>query len=502
MSINLKKQMEEFYTWMYTQDLEGPEEDSISVAQDRLRKAFDLLSGITDDFTNLSEEDLAIRTSHLNVNDFRTILELFRYLTNTSRINFKISFIIWLYQHNVIGFSLRRYIHRGSTKFSLQIRTGSDIRPQPSYEKLVEMITGSASIARECVSFFMERGLMKDISRIAELRKYDGLPVFLSLASIYQERGALAARRGNAAEEYIRNRLFLWGAIPEIHFNLRDVPLVQVLERKLHHISSKSSTDLSRYEEEIKKITSSRELDLIIPVSDPRLLIQCVFYTSDTGGIAHSTVNQNLLTRRHIDSSLPNRKEYIEFLGFADGPGWAYLVTDLRKTINGFDDFFQIKSIDSKLRMKLRIWRILLPIDVEEAILSISRGSTEASLAPVVQEICDLFGLVKQEVLQQLELFSLHGKIILKADRVGFHAKRLSIVRQYYVLDRILSLKFDKFAKGKDVRHVDTPLGPRTINVSELTNELHGIVNGDELNQVLAAFFANGSISLLKSSSL
>jgi len=426
------------------------------------------------------------------------ILELFRYLTNTSRINFKISFVVWLYHRNVIGFALRSYSHRGLTKFSLEIRTKSGVRPQPSYENLVEMITGSDSMVRECVSFFLERGLMNNISRIAELRKYNASSVFLSLASIYQERGVLAARRGNAAEEYIRNRLSLWGAIPELHFNMRDLPLTGVLERKLRNIAAESKVDLSPYKEEIKKIRSSRELDLVIPVSDPRLLIQCVFYTSDTGGIAHSTVDQNLLTRRHIDLSLPNRREHVEFVGFVDGPGWAYLVTDLRKTLNGFDDFFQIKSLDSKLRRKLRAWKVLLPIDVEEAIFSISRGLTEASFETVVQETCKLFSLTRQEVIQQLELFSRYGKISIKADYVGFKTERLHLVKECYVLDRILSLEFGKDEKEPDALPISTPLGPRIISLNKLASELEGIVTSEELRQMLRDFASRGSVSLLK----
>jgi hypothetical protein len=490
--------MEEFYTWMWTKDIGADQDGALQAARKGFEKALELLSQMTDGFKDVSKENLAAKVSGFSLSELGMILDLFRYLTNTSRINFKISFTVWLCKRGIATLALD-HTARGQTEFALVMRIKERVRPLPSYEAITEMIHHSEVITRECIDFFVQRDLITSIKRISELGEHAGLSVFLDLASIYQERGVMAAKRGGAAEELVRNKLLSWGAIPGVHFNLHDVSLKEIIERKLRKIFASEHIDVSSFEKEAGKVKSSRQLDLTIPVSDPKILVQSVFYTSDTGGIAHSTVDQNLLTRRHIEACLPQREHRVEFIGLVDGPGWAYLVTDLRKTITGFDDFFQIRSLDSKFRRKLRQWKILLPIDVEEAILIVSHGSTQARKDLVVQQICKVFPLQEHEVSQQLDLFSHHGKVSIKDDQISLDPRRIALVKESSVLGEVLDSPSQKIANGEGTVLIDTPIGTRIVDPDRIVNKLAGIVTREELDVILKNLESNGYISVQKS---
>ena len=193
---------------------------------------------------------------------------------------------------------------------------------------------------------------------------------FLSIIAPYQKQGSAASTSGRIAEKKCRELLIEFGLDANIDFNTSDVKVKTTLVSKLCKEFECGYITKDELDERTKKITehkTTREFDIVLPLENPSIFIQSVFYTSDTGGVAHSTRDQleteNILIKETMNGLKPNCKQ----VGLVDGPGWYYLWSDLVKTLDILDDFFQLKTISTKLRNILHQNEIILPIDFEIA---------------------------------------------------------------------------------------------------------------------------------------
>ena len=342
-------------------------------------------SGIINDFQKELVNELNCMTNSINLNSKKeiqeyleklptkriiSIIQLFRIVTVTSKVNFEIFFSNWLVSKKTIpGFVIKHI--SGKNDFSIAIKIqGQDCAIT---EKNISKLCKDLEIRNELIEFFEQRGLLKILAKI---KNHDGgfNESFLSIITSYQKQGSAASTRGRRAEEVCRELLIEFGLDANIDFNTSDVKVKTTLINKLCKEFECENITKKELEERTKMITehkTTREFDLVLPLENPSIFIQSVFYTSDTGGVAHSTRDQLETENILIKETMKNLKPKCKQVGLIDGPGWYYLWSDLIKTLDILDDFFQLKTISIKLRSILHQNEIILPIDFEICLESV-----------------------------------------------------------------------------------------------------------------------------------
>ena len=405
-------------------------------------------SDVIDDFQKELVNELNCITNSINLNSKKeiqkyleklptkrviSIIQLFRIITVTSKVNFEIFFSNWLVtKKRISGFGIKHI--SGKNDFSIAIKIqGKDCAIT---EKNIAKLCHDVEIRNELIEFFDERGLLKILGKI---KNHNGgfNESFLSIIAPYQKQGSAASTRGRKAEDVCRELLIEFGLDANIDFNTSDVKVKTTLISKLCKEFECGQITKDELEERTKKITehkTTREFDIVLPLENPSIFIQSVFYTSDTGGVAHSTRDQleteNILIKETMNGLKPNCKQ----VGLVDGPGWYYLWSDLVKTLDILDDFFQLKTISTKLRNILHQNEIILPIDFEIAgiCLPIEKRTREN----IVKKTCELYLTSAEKTKKELEKWEKRKKIKIENNVISIKHDREEIAKKYKELKK------------------------------------------------------------------
>lgn len=239
--------------------------------------------------------------------------------------------------------ALRSLIGEHETTFRLIISTAlykqgeicgcSDI-PKIHTEKFIVGLAKRDANARKVITkYFFEQGLPTVFQTIIGLEKSKQV-AFIRLIAQYQVKQRLAKLRGHRAEQIIAQFL-----------EERKIPFEP--REKLHTLGARDA---------VVSFLNQRECDLVIPNADsPRLVIQSSYYQSITGSIASKTVRETRETQNAVDRhNRKNPEQPVEFWLLIDGVGWLGMGSILRHIIDIPDNFFQFRTLETKLLPRLR----------------------------------------------------------------------------------------------------------------------------------------------------
>jgi len=263
-----------------------------------------------------------------------------------------------------------------------------------------------------------------------------------------------------------------------LHVNSKDISLVEVLKQKINQ-NPDLIDNSERLINRILNENTTRMLDLVIPLENPVLISQNVFYTSNTGGIASKKADQVLNTKSILDEYLPDRINNLFFIGFIDGQGWIDMSSSLNKAFNNFDDFFQIKTTDTKLRLLLREKGVLTPLDIELAVFITSNGKFNANKYVVFKRIQNIFSITSIKLEKYLYFLIDSGYIYCSSDKLIIPKKREKLIRMFYVLDLLLLDGFEEYNRRMD----NQPIDEVVFNCIDTNNEL--TFNEQEINDII-----------------
>lgn len=302
MNISITNKLEEFrrnlsFEDIYTLD----EDDETRLEYDRVCEGISTLRNRTGGFRAITRDVLssAIQASP-------SCITALRYLTGLHSVTLELLASVRLYHSGVLTGPVRKKTER-------------------TLESLVQK---NPRAATELGQFFIERGARKYLKTLEGMNE-SKIRDLVELLIMYQLKGRLAKLRGHVAEKIIASYLDRW----RVDFEPRE---------KL--------TTLGYPDVKISCI-ADRMVNLAIPNKDrPEILIQCCYYTSITGSVASKTVREMQATRHQIDRFNKTSQAPTRFLGFIDGPGWIGMDAQLRGMLSIVDDFFQLRTIETKLK--------------------------------------------------------------------------------------------------------------------------------------------------------
>lgn len=255
----------------------------------------------TDNFTQVDEDTLA-NAIYANPRSVKTL----RFLTGQHETTFRLFISPKLYEQRLCDCAERPGIHGEAVILRLARR--------------------DRRVAKEIAKHFMGSGISKSLEMLSAMRDPE-IKNFVKLINIYQTKQRLAKLRGHMAEKLVA-----------IHFDKLGIPFEP--REKLGRLGT-SDVTLS--------FLPGREVDLVVPnTSDPKILVQCTYYQSITGSIAQKMTREVRGTKRDLDRYNQSTGRSILLVGLVDGIGWLGMHSILKKILGTVDDFFQLKTLESK----------------------------------------------------------------------------------------------------------------------------------------------------------
>jgi hypothetical protein len=418
--------LQEFYDKLHPGSL--IDKSDSDVINDFQKELVNELNCMTNSINMNSKKEIQKYLEKLPTRKIISIIQLFRIITVTSKVNFEIFFSNWLVSKKIIpGFVIKHI--SGKNDFSIAIKIkGQDCAIT---EKNISKLCHNVEIRNELIEFFEQRGLLEILGKI---KNHDGgfNESFLRIIAPYQKQGSVSSIRGRKAEEICRELLIKFGLDANIDFNTSDVKVKTTLINKLCKEFECGNITKKELEERTKRITehkTTREFDIVLPLQNPSIFIQSVFYTSDTGGVAHSTRDQLETENNLIKDTMNDLKPNCKQIGLIDGPGWYYLWSDLVKTLDILDDFFQLKTISTKLRNILHQNEIILPIDFE--ISGICLPIEERTRENIVKKTCELCLTSIEKTKKELEKWEKRKKIKFENNVMDIQEDKEKIAKEY-----------------------------------------------------------------------
>jgi hypothetical protein len=418
----------EFYDFLYPKPvLENEESQEYKKGWKEFEDGIDILYKKTEKFSKTDESILLEIIKSLSKEEFEKVFQVFRIFTAVSRM----SIITYVNSSLISGDIFKPLI---STKSNgepkgRKIKFKNQEYSMPDYNKLILMAQDHSEIRSAFLDLFIDNNLIKNLSiqknqNIVEIKKIS------KIAFKYSQKGSIAAESGKTAEKIVRDKIKAWGMEQNI-INSVDESLIKILENKLNSLLELKEISTKEFEMKKKILErkktekkSARQFDLVfddpnnfknlnIPNKDTRknskVIVQVVFFTSNTGSEEKKKRNQNIHTNKIIKEIIPNYQKHLKNLLFLDGPGWITMSGGFQKTKETGDDFFQIKTTDTKLKNTLNLEGYVFPIDIEIAILECRKEGIKAEKEIILQRIHQKkhISASEEEILCQNELFLL-----------------------------------------------------------------------------------------------
>jgi len=446
--LDMCSKFSEFYSWLFTDEPEKYVDKSLlSQGPDAGLDAINALVKCTNGFATPSKEALVNCLLSSSEETASNTLDALRTLTNTSKMHFQTFFLMRLKEKGFLKFEVAE-----STQGTLTLKVRDlhgRLLSKPSHANFIQIIKSDRKIAEECVAFFCDSGLEQVINGLRTVYSKEGGKLVVDLCTDFALKGPSAEKRGEFAERIVHEKLISWGLRPNVDFNTTDVSLIEAIRRVIRNhtdLVTDANSLLQRLEEE----DTTRRLDIVMPLDAPLVISQNVFYTSNTGGIAAKKADDILNTKGILDDYLSNRSEILSFLGLVDGQGWIDMASSLDKCFRNFDNFFQLKTVDTKFRTLLRKKGVLTPLDVEIATFDCSRGDGRAdkdSILERLHRICPNSIDTPQDMLERTVRMNF---VKDEPGYISIHENRKDLVEAFHFLDIAQSEGFEAFSEKLD----------------------------------------------------
>lgn len=486
------EKLSEFYSFLYSKIIEDyTESEEYQKILKCLENGFDILYEETCKFQKISEEDLEIIVSCLNESKFFCVMQTFRILTATSRMNLNTYFISSLCSKKIFKINIKS---KNGIPKARRIQFQNETMTIPNDEEIVKLAYIHPEIRTNLLQFFINRELLEKLSHLTnkEIQKIKNLGKILLQ---YGEKGANAEKSGESAEKIVKNKINTWGIKIGSDFNEKDEKLDSILERKLDVLKQTNQINKLEYESGKQKLRDSqnnREYDLIIPINDPKVIAQIVFYNSNTGSEGKKKTNQNIDSTTLLDDVIPNRNKHLKNLVLIDGPGWIDMIGQLQKNFEQADDFFQIRTVDTKLKNILNKLGIIFPIDIEIAILELEPKTYKTS----IKNIIDIMSPKHSKQLNEVEIrkqISSHYNKSIDSDIVEIDSTRIENAKKFLVLEKLMSVD-SKNLESKYSIIIPSSKSPKISDV-DILDELKQVgFNESEINSIITNLEAEGTI--------
>lgn len=429
---------EEFYSFLSMGKNSNFEENIIyKNSIENIKKGFDILKKNTDNFSKLKKNELLdILNKETN---FEPVVEIFFNLTNTTDMNFQTFFLQQLLSKNLF----KTIIIENNGKQKLKMEYNDEEISRPKKDTMLKYAMKDVKIKNELIEFFTMRGLIEKLKSLNKMDFENEIQNIIGPLTVkYRKMGPEAEKSGEFAEEIIQKKLKDWGLIPGIDFNKlnEDVSLSNILMNTLDNLEKKSIITKDDSDDRKRKMTNyetTREFDIVLRLKDPKIIVQSVFYTSNTGGIASKKTDQNINTKNIMDEIIPDRQNNLKFILFLDGPGWVKMADNFQKSVKVSDDFFQIKTTDTKFKRILNESGLVCPIDVEVCILEIEREDKKPTKKAVVDKLINRKNInvsIDSILNQNKELNDIEDEKILKNS-----PQRKEIIEKFLGIEKILT---------------------------------------------------------------
>lgn len=181
--------------------------------------------------------------------------------------------------------------------------------------------------AREAViRYFMDvLGIQRRLNLIHRMARREFV-ILLETLLKYYFKGRLAKIRGHKAEYILAHRL-----------NKLRIPF-EPRER----LSAIITADIS------VPFIINRKVNFVIPdVENIKAIIQCMYYTSVTGGVCKKALAQMRETKRHITNHNSSTDSNVLLIAFTDGKGWIGMRGDLARVFVIADHVIQLNTINA-----------------------------------------------------------------------------------------------------------------------------------------------------------
>jgi len=435
-----KDSMTEFYDFLYSNNVRDFEKSkTFSDLKKEMEDGFDILSTKTSKFTDVTENKLKEILKKSTKDDFKKIILVFRIITYVSRMNMNTFFVSDLCVKGV--FKLKIKTKNGKAE-ERQIEVNGVVQSLPKYDALIEMSRTKKNITNELLDFFLNRELIEKLKSFSS-HDMGHVKKLSSILLKYSEKGAGAEKSGEEAEDIVKKKLKTWGLNENVHFNKNDEKLEDILKVKLKLLKNSKKISDNKYQNALNKLKSnkkSRKFDLVFSPTDPKVIVQTVFYTSNTGSEGKKKTNQNIDTSNYINNIIQENFKEIKNLLLLDGPGWIDMAGSFQKNQYLTDNFFQIRTVDTKLKKILNQTGLVFSIDIELAIFELYRLQKPHSVKEVVDFIYNKPNISASKTSikeQNAEWFE--NK--LDTEVLNLSQSRIAVVEKFLILEKLQYLK-------------------------------------------------------------
>ena len=486
------EKLSEFYSFLYSKIVgDYTESNEYQKILKCLENGFDILYEKTCKFQKISEDDLEMMVSCLTESEFFCVMQTFRILTATSRMNLNTYFISSLCSKKIFKINIES---QNGIPRARRIQFQDNTMTLPNDEEIVKLAYIHPEIRTNLLKFFINRELLEKLSHLTnrEIQKIKNLGKILLQ---YGEKGANAEKSGESAEKIVQNKISGWGIKIGSDFNEKDEKLTSILERKIDVLKQTNQINKSEYESGKQKLCDSqnkREYDLVIPINDPKVIAQIVFYNSNTGSEGKKKTNQNIDSTTLLDDVIPNRTKHLKNLVLIDGPGWIDMIGQLQKNFEQADDFFQIRTVDTKLKNILNKLGLIFPIDIEITILELAPSAYKIS----IKKIIDVMSVKHNEQWKEDEIrkriFTYCNKSE-NSDIVKIDPTRIENAKKFLVLEKLMNID----SKNPEFKYSITIPSSKSPKISDvdILNELKRVgFNESEINSIITNLEAEGTI--------
>ena len=436
---DIKNAMTEFYNFRYIGNVRDFETSADFIELNKkLKNGFQLMSKETKNFENISKKKIneIIKNNPEHIDE---IVLMFRMLTAVSRMNMETYFVSDLCAS---GIFIPKIKMKDGTPSEREIEFEGETKKMPKYEDLIEYAKTEPKILEEMIKFFEGFDLISKLKNLKGKKEENIVELSKTLLK-YSEKGAGAAKSGKAAEKIVKEKLKKWGLKETYDYNKSDEKITEILSSKIDFLKSDGKIGDVEYQtakDEIVKNKKPRQFDLVFPAGEskqePKVIVQIVFYTSNTGSEGKKKTNQNIDTASYIKKIIPKFNHEIKSLKLLDGPGWIQMAGDFQKNQYLSENFFQIRTTDTKLKRILNGKGLTYKIDVEMAIMELTKNGKKATKEKILDKMVlkKNSKSTKEEIIKQnSQLFD--GKE--NNDEIVIEDNREETVKKFLILEKL-----------------------------------------------------------------
>ena len=430
-----KEDFEDFMLWSYPTDIIEKE------SEDFEQKLVSELECLLNETKSITKEALKEYVVNLPIERRKSTTQLFRVLTGISRINFEISFLQLVnLEDNEYHFEVTP--QKNSKNFSYFLINGKERTAID--EQGIAKIIQDKPIAILLIDYFSKKNLFEILNLFKNDLDYG--KKFLKILTKFDSKGKQAQNRGKKAENMVKEKLVEYGLEIDVDFNTSDLDVFDQVSKKLQvecDCGKISQDQVNKKIEEMKKHIKAnsnfkRKSDIVLYLDNPSLLIQSTFYTSDVASIADATADELNDERELIEKGTSGTGIEIKLIGLIDGPGLAITISFTRvlRVLNAPNDFFQIRTVPTKLRDLIHKSNNSLPIDIEVGIYS-KKGDFEIEENDLIKQLEQIYNS-KIMWKNEIDRWASRNKISKDGSKIKTNPIRKDIIKKYLILDLLI----------------------------------------------------------------